>query len=128
MQSGSLLTRLSEYYTGKMLFLGCMLLDEISFTIQFAKTAIAVCDFEREAERKKLLDSRYANNQDLLASDLRSAPLIAERLESFVKNLPIESQTKEFAEKHLPYVKDFLSILEEYSREKAEINTQKVIR
>ncbi|MDP3882201.1 MAG: hypothetical protein Q8Q31_04980 [Nanoarchaeota archaeon] len=100
------LASLSRSLTGTTLRMHPLLLDEISYTVQYAKTAASLSG-EDEGFRATLFRDRYDSSSSLLESDLNAAPLIIERLETWAQELPEGSQTKDFALQHLPHVRDF---------------------
>lgn len=64
---------------------------------------------------KEAIAKTYSRSPDLLKKDLHDGPKIEERLESISQRWPDTSKTKQFAKKHLPYVREFNKILQEYA-------------
>ena len=108
--------QMSENLTEASLAINSQLLDEITYTIRFAQTAVALGDGRVSIELQPLR-GRYDTNPNLFESDLRAAPSIVERLETWARELPEESQTRAFASAHLLVVKHFYRDLLKYKTE-----------
>ncbi|MGY4884099.1 MAG: hypothetical protein ACP5NZ_00810 [Nanobdellota archaeon] len=92
------------------------LVDEIIYTAQYC--SIAQYLGNNRSKEKGFLDKRYRKNLDVLENDLEAAPIIIKRLESILEKFSKESLTYQFAQKYLPFVKEFYEILEWYNNPK----------
>jgi hypothetical protein len=98
--------------TKEILKTNSLLLDELCWTVIYSFEATLYYNNRNWEE----WDIKYQSGEKQIKIDLNSAPNIEERLEELKTGLPYDNITMEFANKHLPFVKDFNVLLLEYAK------------